>query len=279
MKLSCPIKINLFLKLVGKRADGYHKLESVFALVNLYDFLEVNKSSQFSLKISGEFANGIDSKNNILTKILDFFITNFKIDRNLEINLEKNIPVGAGLGGGSSDGAYFMMALNEIFKLQLSKEKLQEISLNFGSDIAFFFEKKSAIVRGRGEIIKSININTLPALLINPGINLSTKEIFNNFKQDFSVEISDEEIESKNLLETIKLPNDLTNAAIASCPEVKTILDECYKLNSMAAKMSGSGSTCFAIFNDDYDLKKAYNHFKVNFPQFFVREIKILSGV
>lgn len=135
---TCPAKINLFLKVTGKRNDGYHELESLLAFLDLADVLEVKKNAEFELEIDGEFAEFLDQKNNLFTKIIDFFVAEFHIEKNLHIKITKNIPVGGGLGGGSSNAAYFMKALNEIFSLQLSKEKLQEISLNFGSDIAFF---------------------------------------------------------------------------------------------------------------------------------------------
>ena len=168
----CPAKINLFLKLLGKRSDGYHKLESLFAFLDLFDELEVKKNDEFKLEITGEFAEFIDPQNNLFTKILNFFTNNFDITKNLHIKITKNIPIGAGLGGGSSNAASFMKALNEICSLNLSKTELQKISLNFGSDIAFFFEDKASIIKGRGELIE--NFSKFPAitiLLINPQRN------------------------------------------------------------------------------------------------------------
>jgi 4-diphosphocytidyl-2-C-methyl-D-erythritol kinase len=280
MKLNCPAKINLFLKLISKHSSGYHELESVFAFIDLYDVLEVKKSKEFSFKITGNFSSLLSKEENILIKVLDFFVNNFQINKNLEINLEKNIPISAGLGGGSCDAAYFMMALNEIFALNLSKKDLQKISLNFGSDIAFFFEKKASLIRGFGEKINNLeNLTNTRALMINPNILLSTKEVYENFKQEFSQNLEDEEIKNKNILDLINLSNDLTKSAMSSCLEIDLILKECQKLNCKIAKMSGSGPTCFAIFNDENDLKKAYNHFNNKFPDFFIREITILSNI
>ena len=104
-KINCPAKINLFLNITNKRADGFHELQSLITKIDLFDELLIEKSAKFSLKINGEFAEFIDIKNNLFTKILDYFIENFHINSNLKIILEKNIPVGAGLGGGSSNGA------------------------------------------------------------------------------------------------------------------------------------------------------------------------------
>ena len=104
-------KINLFLKLTGRRANGYHELESLFAFLDLADFLEVELSDNFNFKIDGEFSAGLTAQQNIVTKILDYFVAEFQISRDLKIHLTKNIPVGAGLGGGSGNAAYFMKAL------------------------------------------------------------------------------------------------------------------------------------------------------------------------
>ncbi len=148
-KIKCPAKINLFLNIINKRPDGFHELQSLITKIDLFDELAVEKSTKFSLEINGEFAEFIEIHNNLFTKILDYFVKDFHIDSNLKITLQKNIPVGAGLGGGSSNGAYFIKILNEIFALKLSKIEMQKISLNFGSDIAFFFENEVCLMGGR----------------------------------------------------------------------------------------------------------------------------------
>lgn len=281
MKIKSPAKINLFLKLLKKRSDGFHELESLFAFLDLADDLEVIKSDQFKLEISGEFAEFLDTKKNLFTKILDFFVSEFHIDKNLHIKIRKNIPIAAGLGGGSSNAAYFMKILNEIFSLNLSKEKLQEISLNFGSDIPFFFEDQASIIRGRGEKIKDFpSFNPIPTLLINPKIELSTKEIYEKFGGKFSTEISDEEIEKTAIFDLIKnLPNDLEKPAIATLPLISEILSELKNFGADFAKMSGSGATCFGIFSDEETLKSARKNLTEKFPGFFVKKAKILSHV
>ena len=277
----CPAKINLFLKLLGKRSDGYHKLESLFAFLDLFDELEVKKNDEFKLEITGEFAEFIDPQNNLFTKILNFFTNNFDITKNLHIKITKNIPVGAGLGGGSSNAASFMKALNEICSLNLSKTELQKISLNFGSDIAFFFEDTASIIKGRGELIE--NFSKFPAitiLLINPKINLSTKEVFDKFDQNFSTEISNDDLQKTDVLELIKnLPNDLTKPAISYAPIIGVILNEMKNAGAEISKMSGSGSTCFAIFNNETELEIAQKNLTKKFPNFLIRKTRILSNV
>jgi len=272
-------KINLFLKLTGKRPNGYHELESLFAFLDIYDLLEVLESDNFSFEIDGEFSEGLNAKQNIITKILDFFVTEFKISHNLKIHLTKNIPVGAGLGGGSSNGAYFMKALNEIFSLSLSKQDLQKISLQFGSDIPFFFEDQASIVAGCGELIEPYpSFNEISALLINPKIHLSTPEVFAKFSANFSTKNTMEILQKKdvfNLLENF--PNDLTKPAISILSDIENILKQLKNQKAKIAKMSGSGATCFGIFNDQNQLNLAKENLVKIFPNYFIKQVKILS--
>lgn len=274
----CPAKINLFLKLTGRRLDGYHELESLFAFLDLSDELSVKKSAEFKLEIGGEFGTELDAKNNLFTQILDFFVREFSVSKNLEIKVVKNIPLGAGLGGGSSNAAYFLHALNEIFALNLSVTELQKISLNFGSDIAFLLQNKAAIIRGRGEeIIEFPEFAPLPALLINPKIQVSTKEIFARFDGKFSPKITDFELLESDIFQLMQLPNDMENPAITILPVIADILHELRNFQALIAKMSGSGASCFGIFTDEKTLDLAAETFTRKFPQFFVQKVRILS--
>jgi len=285
-KIKCPAKINLFLHITNKRPDGFHELQSLITKIDLFDELVVEKSTKFSLEIIGEFAEFIEIHNNLFTKILDYFVKNFHIDSNLKIILQKNIPVGAGLGGGSSNGAYFIKILNEIFALKLSKNDMQKISLNFGSDIAFFFENEACLMSGRGEFLTEIShfkneFKKLKILLINPKIHLSTKEIFQDFaqkNQQFSPKFAERIFLEKSLHEIFKnFNNDLEETAISKAPVIFEILQNLRKFSPICAKMSGSGSSCFAIFNNDINLQKTYEFFIKNYPNFFVKKINFFD--
>ena len=281
-KVNCPAKINLFLNITNKRSDGFHELQSLITKIDLFDELSVEKSSKFSLEIEGEFTNFIEINNNLFTKILDYFVKNFNINPNLKITLQKNIPIGAGLGGGSSNGASFIKILNEIFDLKLSKKAMQKISLNFGSDIAFFFENKPCLMSGRGEFLLPISnfkndFKKLKILLVNPKIHLSTKEIFQEFAQkkyQFSPKISERIFLEKSLPEILlNFNNDLEEPAISKAPTIAEILQNLQKFSPICAKMSGSGSSCFAIFDNEKNLQETYNFFIKNFPNFFVKKV------
>jgi len=281
-KIKCPAKINLFLNIINKRPDGFHELQSLITKIDLFDELVVEKSTKFSLEINGEFAEFIEIHNNLFTKILDYFVKNFNINPNLKITLQKNIPVGAGLGGGSSNGAYFIKILNEIFALKLSKIEMQKISLNFGSDIAFFFENEVCLMGGRGEFLTEIShfkkeFKKLKILLINPKIHLSTKEIFQDFaqkNQQFSPKFAERIFLEKSLQEILQnFNNDLEKPAISKAPVIFEILQNLQKFSPICAKMSGSGSSCFGIFDNEKNLQKTYDFFIKNYPNFFVKKV------
>ena len=283
LKYRCPAKINLFLKVLGRSETGYHHLESLFAFLDLHDDLEVSVSDKFLLEIDGEFSRGISLQHNLITEILDFFAGEFpQVSRNLKIKLTKNIPVGAGLGGGSSDAAYFMMALDKIFSLGLSAAQLQKISFNFGSDIAFFFADQASIIKDRGEVVGIYpDFSPLDILLVNPKIHLSTKDVFAALTQDknykFSPEIPTAQLQKTALFDLLKdFSNDLTNPAISIVPAISQILEEMKNDGAQIAKMSGSGASCFAIFSDAKNLENAHQKMIKKFPDFFVIKTKIL---
>jgi 4-diphosphocytidyl-2-C-methyl-D-erythritol kinase len=291
LKLNAPAKVNLFLKITAIRDDGYHELYSLFVFLDLADQLEISKSDHFHLSFDGEFAANLanDLKDNILTKTIDLFHQQFGISRNLAIKLTKNIPIGSGLGGGSSDCASLMKALNQIYNLKLSKKQLQEISLKLGSDIAFFLQDQACLIAGRGEImLKSYDFEPMPVLIINPRISISTKEVYQRFDQQFRGNTNDKVIFDHNvknflsndIFNLIKdIDNDLLNPASMIAAEIKEILSAITRQNGcQLANMSGSGASCFGVFLKDKDLDLAYNDLTMVFPSYFIIKSKIYSN-
>ncbi len=291
LKLKAPAKVNLFLKITAIRDDGYHELYSLFAFLDLADWLEISKSDHFSLSFDGKFAANLarDPKDNILTKTIDLFHQQFGISRNLAIKLTKNIPIGSGLGGGSSDSASLMKALNQIYNLKLSKKQLQEISLKLGSDIAFFLEDQACLLAGRGEaLIEYCNFKPIAALIVNPNIALSTKEVYQKFDQEFSFKTANkvnfdhnlEMLRSNDVFSLIKsIDNDLLNPAALILTEITEVLLAITRQNGcQLAKMSGSGASCFGVFLKDEDLDLAYNNLVRFFPSYFIIKSKIYSN-
>jgi 4-diphosphocytidyl-2-C-methyl-D-erythritol kinase len=289
--IDCPAKLNLFLNINHKRDDGFHYLQSLFCKINLFDTINIIDNEKFNIKIIyNNLTTKISLENNIFTEILNFFIKEYNINSNLSITLHKNIPIGAGLGGGSSDAYGFIILLNKIYNLNLDKNEMQKISLKFGSDIPFFFEKGFCFVEGRGEILKQINFKNfdfskLKILLIYPQILLPTNNVFNNYndlikthKKNYSSLVYYDDIININLIETLKLHNnDLQESSINLEPIIGNILNSIQNYSPLICRISGSGSSCFGIFDDDLNFLSAYNFFIKYFPNFFIKEVKIIN--
>lgn len=271
-----PAKINLFLRVVGRRDDGFHDIESLFAYLDLYDQMSFEFTNSFELLIEGQFAPMLKGRSKLLLDIFLFFKEKFNLKNSFRISLIKNIPVGGGLGGGSSNAASLIKAINHMFELELSKEELQKISLEFGSDIPFFFEDHACFVGGRGEKLKPLNLSQseIDCIIVNPFIESSTANIFKRFSNlgKFSSKL----LSNPNLQDSFELKNDLETMAVAAIPAISLILQEMKNLGAKYAKMSGSGSTCFAIFDNQRSLDESIISLRRIFPSFFIQQSKIL---
>jgi 4-diphosphocytidyl-2-C-methyl-D-erythritol kinase len=275
-------KINLFLEVLGKNEKNYHILESLICFLDICDQIEIKKSAKLSLKFGGEFADFLknDKNENIILKTVKFMAEKFNFEPNLEIFLEKNIPIGAGIGGGSSNCATIILALNEIFQLNLNKTQLFEIGLKIGCDVPICLNKKMALVEGVGEKITEIELKNEPlfALIVNPNKFLSTREVFENWAKNKS-EITAKSASSDNsVLDFIKnRRNDLEIPAQKIIPEITLILAEMQKQkNCLLSRMTGSGATCFGLFENENDLNLAYKNFQNKFPQFYLKNSRLI---
>lgn len=285
MKIKSPAKINLFLKIAGLRQDGFHNLQTAFAFVDLFDEIIISPAKKFNLKISGTFSHLIQNENyqnNLITKVIKLFSDKFSINTNFEIHLIKNIPIGGGLGGGSSNAASLMQYLNQSNNLNLTKIELQKLSLELGSDIAFFLEEKSCLMFGRGEILQRYyEFQPLPALIVNPNIHLATADIFHRLKSTFDYEnakpMSKEELQNNDLIELgKKIGNDLTKIATTLNPQIAKIIAEISaQQDCQFAAMSGSGASCFGIFNSENTRNEAFNKLQKTFPDYFLTKVLI----
>jgi 4-diphosphocytidyl-2-C-methyl-D-erythritol kinase len=268
-------KINLGLNIIRKREDGYHDLETVFYPIGLKDALEGIKSGISSsepgvmftssgLRVAGETGD------NLCVRAWHLLKQDFPDLPGIQMHLHKTIPMGAGLGGGSSDGAFALRLINEICALHLSQEQLIHYALQLGSDCPFFILNKPCLATGRGEHMQPVALDLSPYsfVLVNPNIHVSTAEAFSKIiPQQPSHSISD----------IIQLPvhkwkellvNDFEKTVSDLYPEIAAIKQELYNKGAAYASMTGSGSTVFALFD------KATGH-QLHFdPTFQVFEIK-----
>jgi 4-diphosphocytidyl-2-C-methyl-D-erythritol kinase len=240
-------KINIGLNALEKQADGYHKLSSVFYPVNeLYDILEILPAKHFSFSSSGI---AIPGNSNICVKAFELLKADFEIE-NVIMHLHKQIPIGAGLGGGSADGAFALKALNEIFKLELSIIELEDYALQLGADCPFFIENSPKYITGIGEKMRNINLDLSSYKLkfIYPELHISTAEAYGDIIPNQP---------KTNLLDLINQPienwkklvkNDFEVAAFAKYPELAKMKEQLYADGAIYASMTGSGSVIYGVF-------------------------------
>jgi 4-diphosphocytidyl-2-C-methyl-D-erythritol kinase len=242
-------KINLGLNIVEKRADGFHNLETVFYPIPFFDALEILCAGEFRFIQTGITIPG-DQKDNLCVKAYQLLKSQLHTLTPVHIHLQKTIPLGAGLGGGSSDGAFTLKLLNDIFHLNLSTQQLLDYALRLGSDCPFFILNQPCYATGRGELLQPIelDLSVYSIILINPGIHVNTGWAFSQItprKPKISVrEIVQLPIQYwKN-----KLINDFEEPVFSAHPLLRSIQEELYKHGALFAAMSGSGSTIFGIF-------------------------------
>lgn len=248
-------KINLGLRILNKRADGYHDIETIFYPVPLKDAIEIIQTGnidpvQFSS--SGTVISG-DAADNLCIRAYLLLKKDFPKLPSVKIHLHKTIPMGAGLGGGSADAAFTLQLLNDQFQLNLSTSQLMGYAVKLGSDCPFFVLNQPCIGTGRGEILKkiSLSLSGYQLLLVNPGIHINTREAFLDLKIHGvnSHLVSLAEVVNKPLqCWPDSLKNDFEKPVFEKFPEIKEIKDILYKSGASYAAMSGSGSTVYGLF-------------------------------
>lgn len=247
-------KINLGLNIVEKRPDGYHNLETVFYPIGLCDVLDVELSegcTDYSFSSSGIQIDG-DPENNLIVKAFRLLQYEYGIPP-IDITLIKQIPFGAGLGGGSADAAFMLKTLNEMFELKITPKKLEKLAGTLGADCPVFIKNKPVYATGIGNIFTPIKLSLKGyfLVLIKPDIHVSTPEAYS---------LVVPETPQISLLESIQKPvsewknlikNDFEKSVFAKYPEIATIKNKLYEMGALYASMSGSGSSVFGIFEKE----------------------------
>lgn len=247
-------KINLGLHVIKKRDDGYHDIETCFYPIAWTDILEVIKADEFSFSSSGTAVPGKE-EDNLCIKAYKLLQNQFNLAP-VKIHLHKALPMGAGLGGGSSDAAFTLRLLNSVFDLKLSTTQLQEFASKLGSDCAFFVDDKPMIGSGRGELLTKteVSLKGYYLVLVKPDIHVSTAEAYAGVKPApppmALAEVLTRPIEEwKNFLF-----NDFEKSVFSKYPAVAEIKNQLYAQGALYASMSGSGSSVFGIFKSPVDL-------------------------
>ena len=265
--ITYPIaKVNLGLLVTEKRSDGFHNIETVFYPVPVQDALEVVESSKFQINITGIDLNENPEKN-LVVKAYQLLNETYKLPP-VQIHLHKNIPVGAGLGGGSADASYMLLLLNEMFQLDISEKQLLAYALQLGSDCPFFVNPRPVFAVGRGEQIEDIDVDLsgFYLILIKPPVHVSTSEAYKHMVP------ANSRISLKALVHFSvakwqgNIQNQFERYVFSEHPEVGEIKQKLYDLGATFALMSGSGSAVYGLFRSEK--RSLDSHFPLNYQIF-----------
>ena len=252
LHLKSPAKVNLRLEILRRREDGYHELRTILQKISLQDTLHFDLKKEKGISITTDHPDLSVGKSNLVYRAAQSILKRSDYKGGVRIEIEKKIPLGAGLGGGSSNAAATLKALNQMLRLKLPKKELMRIGLGIGADVPFFLVEGSAIASGIGERLKKIDLPDLWYVLIYPNFEVSTRWAYQNFvltKRRFHFKFhkfpkTPEEISSL-------LGNDLEEPVSKEYPEIGVMKKMLYSAGALGALMTGSGPTVFGIFSDN----------------------------
>lgn len=262
IKKKAYAKLNISLDIIGKRENGYHDIKTLMVMTDLYDEMEFSKSDK--VEIDGEFT--FDFKENFIYKSYEVLKDYVGCDLPFRVKIKKNIPIAAGLAGGTSNGAATFYALNELYDLKIPRDELIKLASKLGADFTYMMTSGTKIASGIGDILEEVKpIYLENVLIVNPGYGISTMDVYERIeidsdRIDFDKVISniyDLNVEKLNLF----LENKMEDVVFKDHPDLLEIKNKLREFNS-ASLMSGSGATIFAIFENKEELEEAYKYFK-----------------
>lgn len=273
----CYAKINLTLDSLYKRDDGYHEIDSIMTKINIFDELLISKNSTGEFNYSSNIENICPLEENLVYKVWDF-LKGRTDNPGIDMRISKNIPIAAGLAGGSTDAAEMIKALDELWDLNLSLDFKKDLAKKLGADISFFLNKSPARARGIGEIINPFTNNLqMKALLINDGTKISSKDIYKNLS-DYGIIDNDNIVKrlEKGDEKVIKeFKNVMEDEIFRLFPHLSEIKKELINHKALNALVSGSGASIFGIFTDDMKLNDAYLKLKDKYD--FVEKVEFIN--
>ena len=274
MKIRAPAKINLGLRIVGKRADGYHLLDTIMVPVSLYDEIEIRKirptcknpSGNELIKISCDHPAVPQGKDNIVYSAAELIMKKKRKPQPISIRVKKSIPVGAGLGGGSTDAAATLVGLNRLLKLRLSVAALEKMAVSLGADVAFFVRRGPARAQGIGEKLQPLRgLPRFWSVIVYPGFPVSTAWVYRSLGQKLTKPIVNTSIATspKSFDElTRRLENDLEGVTLKRYPKIGGLKQKLLREGALRVLMTGSGSSVFGIFVSKRAATKAFRRLR-----------------
>ena len=271
-------KVNIGLKILKERDDGYHNIVTVFQEINLFDIISISKKSK-GCDFNSNATWLINDKTNLCVIAYEAMKNKFDID-GVVIDLTKNIPKGSGLGGGSSNAACIMKGIRELYSLNISDKELEEIASQIGADVPFFIRGSIQLGEGIGDRLTPLKINISGKyLIIIPDMEIDTSWAYSKFKNDLdssTLPINFASLSNEKTISLDKLKffeNDFESIVVPAYPEIGKIKEALHALGAGFASLSGSGSTVFGIFNDDVSLDKALSYFSPKYKTFIANPL------
>ena len=271
-------KVNIGLKILKERDDGYHNIVTVFQEINLFDIISISKKSK-GCDFNSNATWLINDKTNLCVIAYEAMKNKFDID-GVVIDLTKNIPKGSGLGGGSSNAACIMKGIRELYSLNISDKELEEIASQIGADVPFFIRGSIQLGEGIGDRLTPLKINISGKyLIIIPDMEIDTSWAYSKFKNDLdssTLPINFASLSNEKTISLDKLKffeNDFESIVVPTYPEIGKIKEALHALGAGFASLSGSGSTVFGIFNDDVSLDKALSYFSPKYKTFIANPL------
>jgi len=275
MKIRAPAKINLRLRVIGKRSDGYHLLDTIMVPVSLYDDIEIRtvnapgkrraKKNQ-RIEVTCDHPSVPSGEKNLVYQAAQALLTKRRIDAAVRIHIRKRIPVGAGLGGGSSDAAATLVALNRLFKLDLSKRSLKRLAIRIGADVPFFLSSRPARARGIGERLTILDeLPRLWVIILYPGVEISTAWVYRKYRPTLTkARVNTSIIFSLRSCKTLAamMVNDLETVTLRRYPVIGLLKEQLLRHGAVGTLMSGSGSSVFGIFESKRKAQTAFDRLR-----------------
>lgn len=275
--IKAPAKINLTLDVVGERPNGYHDLRMIMQTIDLYDELTImhTGSPEIRLTMDKELPDSIPAKENLVCKAARLIQKQYKLPYGFQIDLKKNIPAAAGLGGGSADCAATLLGINHLCGLSLTKEELCELGVTLGADVPFCIKQGTMLSEGIGEILTPLpSLPPLWTLLIKPDFSISTAYIYQNlyWKRLGYHPDNARAVDAISRQDVIALAQNLSNVletvAFAEHPELAELKDFFLKNGAIGSLMSGSGPTTYGLYQDEILARIAYKTAKEKYPDY-----------
>ena len=265
LNLKALAKINIGLDVLRRREDGYHEVKMIMQTIHLFDRLHIQKTKEPGIAISSNLYYLPVNENNLIYKSAKLLMDEFGIQEGVKVNLEKHIPVAAGMAGGSTDAAATLYGLNKMFDLELSMEQLKERGVQIGADVPYCLMRGTALAEGIGEKLTALPpMPKCPVLVAKPGVSVSTKFVYENLRLNEDITHPDidrliEDIRSRNLKQTAwDMGNILEPVTVEHYPEIAKLKRIMVESGALNALMSGSGPTVFGLFEDEKTAKRAY---------------------